>query len=58
MLGIASPELALAYILCIASAVWCVVYALYFWEAKGRDAEEHAQVDWDKSQADMDKKTP
>lgn len=58
MLGIASPKLALAYILCIASAVWCFVYALYFWEAKGRDAEVHAETDWDKSQKEMEKETP
>lgn len=58
MLGIASPELALAYILCVAAAVWCVVYALYFWTGKGRDAEKYAQADWDKSQTDMEKKTP
>ncbi len=58
MFGIASVELAIAYLLCIASAVWCVLYALYFWEAKGKDAERHADTDWDKSQRDMEKQTP
>ncbi len=58
MFGIASVELAIAYLLCIASAVWCVVYSLYFWEAKGKDAEVHAETDWDKSQQEMEKQTP
>ncbi len=58
MLGIASIELAIAYLLCIAAALWCVVYALYFWEAKGRDAEVHKETDWDKSQQEMEKQTP
>ena len=48
MFGIASIELAIAYLLCIASALWCVVYALYLWEAKGRDAEVHKEQDWAK----------
>ncbi len=58
MLGIASVELAIAYLLCIASAVWCVVYALYFWAEKGKDAEVHKETDWDKSQQEMEKQTP
>ncbi len=58
MFGIASPELAIAYILCVASAIWCVVYSLYFFKEKGRDAEVHADVDWDKSQKEMEKETP
>ncbi len=58
MLGIASIELAIAYLLCIASAVWCVVYALYFWEAKGKDAEVHQEADWAKDQQELEKQTP
>jgi hypothetical protein len=58
MFGIASVELAIAYLLCIASALWCVVYALYFWEGKGKDAELHDEMDWDKSQREMEKQTP
>jgi hypothetical protein len=55
VLGIASIELANAYLLCIASALWRVVYAPYFWSEKGKDARVHAETDWDKSQQEMEK---
>jgi hypothetical protein len=58
MFGIASIELAIVYLLCIAAAVWCVVYSLYFWEAKGKDAEVQSDVDWDKEQQELEKHTP
>lgn len=35
MLGIASPELALAYVLCLAASVLCVVYGIIKWNDTG-----------------------
>lgn len=58
MMGIASIELAIVYLLCIAAAVWCVLYALYFWAGTGRDAEVQETADWEKDQREMEKKTP
>jgi hypothetical protein len=55
MLGTASIELAIAYLLCIAYALWRVVHAPYFWSEKGKDAEVHAETDWYKSQQEMEK---
>lgn len=35
MLGIASPELALAFILCLAASALCVVYGIIKWNDTG-----------------------
>lgn len=40
MLGIASTELAWAYILCILAAVVCVVYGIVKWNDSGPLSEE------------------
>jgi hypothetical protein len=40
MLGIASPELALAYILCLAASALCVIYGIVKWNDSGPYTEE------------------
>ncbi len=45
MLGIASPELALAYILCIAASVLCIVYGIVKWNDTGPLTEELRDLD-------------
>ena len=45
MLGIASPELALAYILCIAASVLCIIYGIVKWNDTGPLTEELRDLD-------------
>ncbi|MCF8032623.1 MAG: hypothetical protein K9K66_06570 [Desulfarculaceae bacterium] len=45
MLGIASPELALAYILCIAASVLCIIYGIIKWNDSGPLTEELRDLD-------------
>ncbi len=45
MLGIASPELALAYILCIAASVLCIIYGIVKWNDSGPLTEELMEPD-------------
>jgi len=45
VLGIASPELALAYILCIAASVLCIVYGIVKWNDTGPLTEELRDLD-------------
>jgi hypothetical protein len=45
VLGIASPELALAYILCIAASVLCIVYGIVKWNDTGPLSEELRDLD-------------
>lgn len=45
MLGIASPELALAYILCILAALLCVVYGIVKWNDAGPLSEDLRDLD-------------
>ena len=40
MLGMSDISISLAYILCIASALLCVVYGIIMWNKGGGDAEE------------------
>lgn len=40
MLGIPDLSISLAYILCIASALLCLVYGIIMWNKGGGDAEE------------------
>lgn len=35
MLGIASPELALAFILCLAASALCIIYGIIKWNDTG-----------------------
>ena len=49
MLGIEDPLVALAYILCIASSVLCVVYGAMNWN-KGEETVQPADVHWAKQQ--------
>ena len=46
MLGIPDLSISLAYILCIASAVLCLVYGIVMWN-KGGDSEEE-EIDEEK----------
>ena len=45
MLGIASSELALAYILCLAATGLCVVYGILKWNDSGPLTEELRELD-------------
>ena len=45
MLGIASSELALAYILCLAAAALCVVYGVLKWNDRGPMTEDLRDLD-------------
>lgn len=45
MLGIASPELALAYVLCIAASVLCIIYGIVKWNDSGPLTEELRDLD-------------
>ncbi|MGD9124831.1 MAG: hypothetical protein PVG60_07050 [Desulfarculaceae bacterium] len=45
MLGIASLELAWAYILCIAAALLCVIYGIVRWNDSGPLTEDLREVD-------------
>jgi hypothetical protein len=45
VLGIASPELALAYILCIAASVLCIIYGIVKWNDTGPLTEELRDLD-------------
>lgn len=47
VLGIASTELALAYILCIVAAVVCVVYGVIKWNDAGPLTEELREINSD-----------
>ncbi len=44
-LGIQDPWVALAYVLCIASTILCVVYAWFNWN-KGDETVEADDVKW------------
>ena len=52
MLGINDPFVAMAYVLCIASACVCVVYAWRNWN-RGDDAVQAEDVQW----AEQEEKT-
>jgi len=45
VLGIASFELGLAYVLCIAASVLCVVYGIVKWNDTGPLTEELRELD-------------
>lgn len=45
MLGIASTELAWAFILCIAAALLCVIYGLINWNRTGPLTEDLRELD-------------
>lgn len=45
MLGIASGELALAYLLCIAASLLCVIYGIVKWNDSGPLTEELRELD-------------
>lgn len=45
MLGIASPELTLAYVLCIAASVLCIIYGIVKWNDSGPLTEELRDLD-------------
>lgn len=44
MLGIADPWVALAYILCIVSALLCVVWGIIKWNKDDPDEEPEAEI--------------
>lgn len=55
MLGLGSFEIALAFYLCIAAAVWCIIYGLVNWNKTGLTSQEmRAQVEWAKRDREMD----
>lgn len=56
MLGIEDPYVLLAYLLCILSAILCVVYGAIHWN-RGDEAVEPTDVQWarqqDKAEEDL-----
>ena len=56
-LGMGSFEMALAYVLCILSALWCLVYGLFFWKSEGKPINSEEVVDWDREERELEKGT-
>jgi hypothetical protein len=55
MLGIKDPWILAAYVLCILSAILCVVYGIYNWN-KGADIspeEISEELKWDKEESEI-----
>jgi hypothetical protein len=55
MLGIPDAGIWLAYILCIASAILCVVYGIFNWNKGGEDATED-DAQWEAKEEEIDSK--
>lgn len=55
MLGIPDVSIWLAYILCIASAILCVVYGIVNWNKGGEEASEQ-DVAWEAEEEEIDSK--
>ena len=53
MLGLTDVGILLAYLLCILSAVLCVVYGIINWN-KGLDSEEKVDTDWEKEEVKIE----
>ena len=46
MLGLPDAAIAAAYVLCVASALLCVVYGVVNWN-KGDDSEDKKELQWE-----------
>ncbi len=55
MLGIASTELAIVYILCILAGLWCLVYGIFFWKSSSAGVGTQDVVDWEKEERELKK---
>lgn len=58
MLGIPDAGIWLAYLLCIASTILCVVYGIINWN-KGENTDEGSSqkdIEWDKKENEIDSK--
>ncbi len=55
MFGIPDVGIWLAYLLCIASAVLCVVYGILNWN-KGGDEETETDAKWEAKEEEIDNK--
>ncbi len=55
MLGIPDISIWLVYVLCIASAILCVVYGLINWN-KGEDSTSEQDVRWETEEEEIDNK--
>jgi len=59
MLGLGSMEMALAFILCIAASLLCIIYGIINWNKTGLSSEElREQVEWAKHDRDLKKTLP
>lgn len=55
MLGMGDFMIFLVYVLCILSALACVVYGIFNWN-KGTDIEEPAEKEWEETERDIAEK--
>ncbi|MFH1136904.1 MAG: symporter small accessory protein [Pseudomonadota bacterium] len=59
MLGLGSGEMALAFILSVLSAIFCVIYGLVKWNSMGRYAEGlEEKVEWERKDKKLKEKLP
>jgi heme A synthase len=58
LLGIDDPVVVLVYLLCIFSALLCVIYGLVYWNKEGEsEAEEISEeMAWETKEDEMDEK--
>lgn len=58
MLGIPDLSISLAYILCVASALLCLVYGIIMWNKGGGDEEEEIaeEAKWQEKENLIDEK--
>lgn len=59
MLGIPDLSISLAYILCVAAALLCLVYGIIMWNKGGGDAEEaeiEEEAKWQEKENLIDEK--
>ena len=59
MLGISDLSISLAYILCIASALLCLIYGIIMWNKGGGDAEAIEMAEeakWQEKESIIDEK--
>ncbi|MCJ7443418.1 MAG: hypothetical protein MUO26_02610 [Methanotrichaceae archaeon] len=58
MLGIDDPIIVLVYLLCIFSALLCVIYGLVYWNKEGESEEEEIseEIAWETKEDEMREK--
>ena len=58
LLGIDDPIIVLVYLLCIFSALLCVIYGLVYWNKEGESEEEEIseEIAWETKEDEMSEK--